>query len=316
MTLSVIIPTYNQRNELASCIDTLRKETTDSEIIVVNGPSTDGTSGSIHDRSDVDVLIECSSRNINIARNAGIRASSGDSIAFLAPCVQIESSWEAAITASMSRGADAVSGPSKPDRREPEHDELPADQSTALPLNDDNFAVTRGAITALDGFDEYLVVNGVVDAHKRLQSLDMQIMWHPEMVVEIGERSAAETTRTARFESSHWVDENNIDWGRIYRSRAYLAVKHDGSGIKTLGRIGTQAIRDGLASTIAVARGHRPPSSWAGIGVSVAKNIGAGVRAGRSARDADHTDAKNPHGLSYAASQPMIAAVHDWRDSD
>ncbi|PSP40440.1 glycosyl transferase family 2, partial [Halobacteriales archaeon QH_10_70_21] len=44
MYLSVVVPTLNDRDRLESCLDALSADAPD-EGIVVNGPSTDGTSG-------------------------------------------------------------------------------------------------------------------------------------------------------------------------------------------------------------------------------------------------------------------------------
>lgn len=315
MTLSVVIPAYNRRESLEACLDALQEMTTDCEIIVVNGPSTDGTSGMIHERNDVSVLIECASRNVNIARNAGIREATGDIVVILAPVNRVTEGWEEAIRSSIERGADAVSGPSRPHRSEKEAIEPIAVSEAAVPMNGQNIALTRGAVTALDGFDEYLVVGGITDLSTRLKSIGLHIMWHPEMEVEeiTGKQG---TNRTERLEPTQWVDDEDIDWGRIYRSRAYLAVKHDGLGPRSISRIVVLATRDGLESTVAMARGRRRPTSWAGIGIRVARNVMQGIREGKQAREADHTAAKNPAGISGGQSTEMIAAIHDWRSSE
>lgn len=316
MSLSVVIPAYNQRDALVACLDALSAETTDCEIIVINGPSTDGTSGMVQERTDVSVLIECSSRNVNIARNEGIRAATGDILVLLSPVAQVQPTWQEAIYSSIDRGADAVSGPTEPNQRTAPSIERIDQEDESAPINGDNLALTRGAITALDGFDEYLVVNGINDARNRLRSMGLQVMWHPEMSVRVAVDNADVTPRTNRLEPGHWVDEDDIDWGRVYRSRAYLMVKHSGLGVHSVGRILYHAGSDGIQSTVAVAKGNRRPSLWAGIGVDVAKNVFEGIREGRKARDADHTLARNPYGLSCGRSDSVVATIHDWRESE
>lgn len=84
MELSVVISTLNDREQLVSCLDAVSNRTPDStELIVVNGPSSDGTSGVVRQRSDIDVLVEISERNPNVSRNAGLEAATGDIVAFV-----------------------------------------------------------------------------------------------------------------------------------------------------------------------------------------------------------------------------------------
>ena len=83
MDLSVVVPTLNGRDRLATSLDSLATHAPDAEVVVVNGPSADGTTGMVRDRDDVDVLVELSARTLNVARNAGIQAATGDAVAFL-----------------------------------------------------------------------------------------------------------------------------------------------------------------------------------------------------------------------------------------
>jgi len=66
MALSVVVPTLNGREELVGCLDALAEQVPDAEIIVVNGPSADGTTGMVRDRSDVEVLAAWDDRPVAI----------------------------------------------------------------------------------------------------------------------------------------------------------------------------------------------------------------------------------------------------------
>ena len=53
MQLSVVVPTLNARDRLAATLDGLASHAPDAEVVVVNGPSADGTTGMVRDRADV-----------------------------------------------------------------------------------------------------------------------------------------------------------------------------------------------------------------------------------------------------------------------
>ena len=166
MQLSVVVPTLNARDRLATTLDVLTAHAPDAEVVVVNGPSADGTSGMVRDREDVDMLVEVSDRTLNVSRNAGIRAASGDVIALLRHDLAVEESWVPAIEAGLAR-APVVTGPV--------HETLPAGMTTTTPerrdirgrevtyFNGGNVAFRAEALDRLDGFDEYLETGGARD---------------------------------------------------------------------------------------------------------------------------------------------------------
>ena len=73
MQLSVVVPTLNARRRLVACLDALAAAAPGSEVVVVNGPSADSTTGTVRERDDVDVLVEVADRNVNVMRKAGNR---------------------------------------------------------------------------------------------------------------------------------------------------------------------------------------------------------------------------------------------------
>lgn len=314
MSLSVVIPVFNDRDHLAACLDGLAAQTTDIETIVVNGPSTDGTSGMLHERTDVDVLLESASRNLNVARNAGIREASHPIIALLAPAYRIQEHWQRTIEESLAGAADAASGPIEPTEGTDEDTESTPDPGE-LAIHGGNLAMTRGAVTALDGFDEYLSIDGTSDLAHRLSGLGLQVVWHPEMRVQL--TATPDGGRPGPRRCGHgadWEFAAEADWGLKYRSLTYRQVKNAGAHPRVLRHLLVSAIRDGVGAARDVLRGQGTPSEWVGNGMDVVSNVIVGVRAGFDARRADGTSARNPNGLSQSDTAGAVAVRHDWRE--
>ena len=310
MSLSVVVPTFNERTSLATCLDALTQHTTEVEVIVVNAPSTDGTSGMIHERTDVDVLLECTSRNINVARNAGIREATGDIIALLAPTCTIQPRWEATIEETLGGAADAVSGPIRPTSA----DDPSAASKTGpdLGIDGDNLALSREAITAIDGFDEVLSLDGTADVAQRLRGHGLHVVWNPDMEVHrIASSDGGEATH--RGDDGAWRSIATADWGERYRSVTYRHVKNRGIRPGVLVTLLGAAVKDGVTAAVDVLRGDGTPSQWVGNGIDVVTNCAVGVREGWRARQADGTAARNPHGLSRGRTNDHIETRHDWR---
>ena len=82
--VSVIIPTYNRKLRLAKAVDSVLRQTyTDFELIVVDDGSHDGTPDLLKKyHSKLRTLIQ-TNNGVSAARNAGIKASKGQLIAFL-----------------------------------------------------------------------------------------------------------------------------------------------------------------------------------------------------------------------------------------
>lgn len=82
--VSVVIPCYNQGKFLFEAIQSaLDQDYPDKEIIVINDGSTDNTREVATSFEDAIVYIEQANKGAASARNAGIRASKGEYIAFL-----------------------------------------------------------------------------------------------------------------------------------------------------------------------------------------------------------------------------------------
>jgi glycosyltransferase involved in cell wall biosynthesis len=302
MDLSVVVPTLNGRDRLAASLDSLAERAPDAEVIVVNGPSADGTTGMVRDRTDVDVLVELSDRNVNAARNAGIESATGDAVAFLGYDLAVREDWIDTVERGLAR-ADAVTGPTERpgDARrsvtEPERRTI-RDRRVSY-FAGDNVAFRPSALSALDGFDEYLETGGARDAAHRLAALDREVAWEPGLVASQRRVEAADGG----------TDERH--WGWKYRALAYRLVKNYGPYPTVARRLATHAGSDAVAGATDVVRGGSDPTAWLGTGRAVVSGLATGAVDGRAARLRDRRPRRNPNGVS--ARTDRAVARYDWR---
>lgn len=299
MDVSVVVPTLNDRDELRGCLDALVAEHP-SEIIVVNGPSTDGTSGMVRDTDAVDVLVETDDRSVSAARNAGLDRARGDAIGFVNPAMAVEEGWLEAVVDSLT-DADAVTGPT--------HEQLRAGVATDTAetrtirgrlvtyFNSGNVAFSRDAIEGVDGFDEYLEVGGGRDLAHRLAGLDYGLAWESEMCVS---RNAATDGGT-----------EDRDWRSRYCSLAYRLAKNYGLHPTVPARTVRHAVTDSVSALRDVASGDARPTAWFGNGRDVAVGAAIGYKDGLRARYTDRTPRRNPNGWSSRTDRAV--AVYDRR---
>jgi glycosyltransferase involved in cell wall biosynthesis/GT2 family glycosyltransferase len=82
--VSVVINTYNRASTLGAALQSLDRQSFENfEVIVVNGPSTDGTHEVVASFGKRLKSANIKERNLSISRNVGIELSSGDIVAFL-----------------------------------------------------------------------------------------------------------------------------------------------------------------------------------------------------------------------------------------
>ncbi|MFB6104149.1 MAG: glycosyltransferase family 2 protein [Halobacteriaceae archaeon] len=304
MDLSVVVPTLDSREQLAGCLEALGENAATAEVIVVNGPSTDGTSGLARSAPVVDCLVEVAERNINAARNAGIAAASGDIIAFVGQDSEIEPGWHDAIATAIDDGASVVTGPV--------HRAVSGGVTTETPeettinhrdityVDGGNVAFTRTAIEAVDGFDEYLETGGARDVSHRLAGLGHEVVWEPGLAVLRTDGDDVQA-RTANGERNALALK--------YLSLGYRLVKNYGVRPGVIYRLGRHTVTDGLAALRSVVTGDRNATTWIEDGRTVVTALVAGVRDGLGARRSDPTAQHNPNGVSTRTNRAV--AVYD-----
>jgi glycosyltransferase involved in cell wall biosynthesis len=85
MKLSVVIPTYNDESTIAETLESVFAQRFDDrfEVIVVNDGSTDGTRAVLEKFGERIRMIDQENAGVAAARNAGIRAATGEYVALL-----------------------------------------------------------------------------------------------------------------------------------------------------------------------------------------------------------------------------------------
>ncbi len=85
--ISIIVPAYNRERYIAKCLDSLLAQTyKDYEIIVVDNNSEDRTAviADEYARQNPKItVIPCKKQGVSCARNAGMKAATGDFISFI-----------------------------------------------------------------------------------------------------------------------------------------------------------------------------------------------------------------------------------------
>ena len=325
MELSVVVPTLNGRDRLARCLDSLAERAPNAEVVVVNGPSADGTTGMLRERDDVEVLLEISDRNINVARNAGLREADGDVIALLDDGFCVEHGWYDAIEKATAR-ADIVTGPT--DRGMDGSSSTASDTErvagrSVTHFDGGNVAFTRSAIEGIDGFDEHLQVGGADDAAHRLAGRRATVEWNPEMAVSRGVGTDGGATPPGAPRS--YVRGDEFDGGRAYRSLTYRLVKNYGPRPAVI-----PAFAGGFARTHGSGAGRgriderepdgdrtdgasdgHSPLQWLRSCRSAVCNGLVGTRDGFLARVRDRSERHNPNGATARADR--VVERYDWR---
>ncbi|WP_435063159.1 glycosyltransferase family 2 protein [Halobaculum sp. EA56] len=296
MELSVVVPTLNGRDRLAASLDALADVAPDAEVIVVNGPSADGTTGMVRERDDVDVLVEIAARNVNVARNAGLEVADGDAVAFLGYDHRVESGWRDTVAAAVGEGAEVVTGPLRRTVKGGATSEGPerrriADREVSY-FNGRNVVFDRDVLADLDGFDEYLRTGGARDAAHRLAGMDVQVEWRPEMAA----RRRSEATDGG-------IETRDLGWK--YRALAYRLVKNYGVRPTVVRRTLRHACGDAAGTFRDVLGGDATPTGWVGNGRDVAAGIAAGASDGLIARAKDRSSTRNPNGVSARADRAV-----------
>ena len=194
--VSVVVCVYNGERTMDSCLASLEKlNYPDYEVIVVNDGSTDGTR-QIAEGYDSIRLIHQENKGLSEARNVGIRAATGEIVAFTDADCMADPDWLTHLVARFqSSEFAAVGGPNLT----PPGDSFVASCVAVSPgapthvlLDDEvaehipgcNMAFRREALAAIDGFDPIFRAAGDdVDLCWRLQNKGYKIGFSAAAVV-------------------------------------------------------------------------------------------------------------------------------------
>jgi len=195
-SMSVVICAHNAAATLAECLEhTCSLDYPDLEILVVDDGSTD-TTAEIARRHPRARTISIPHSGLSAARNEGLRATSGEIVAFLDSDAYPAPEWPYYLALGFDR--EEVVGVGGPNEC-PATEAMRARQIAAAPggpihvlLSDDraehipgcNMAFTRQALQELGGFDPiYTVAGDDVDLCWRVLDRDWEIAFHPAALV-------------------------------------------------------------------------------------------------------------------------------------
>src|SRR3954470_1251807 len=115
--VSVVLPTHGRAGYLGVALDSLAAQDIEEpwELLVVDDGSSDGTSELLAERGARNLRFD-PPRGLNAARNAGVRATAGELVAFTDDDVRVPPGWLRAIVDGARRHplAEAFGGPTRP----------------------------------------------------------------------------------------------------------------------------------------------------------------------------------------------------------
>lgn len=195
--VSVIVATYNGERTLGACLRSLQRiEYPNYEVLVVNDGSTDQTAEIVREFPNVKLINQLVNQGLSVARNAGMKAATGDIIAYTDDDCRVSPHWLSYLCDGLLRSeCVGIGGPNYL----PPEDSAVARAVMASPggpaavlLNDQiaehipgcNMAFWKWALEEIEGFDPIFERAGDdVDICWRIQQKGWQIAWHPAAFV-------------------------------------------------------------------------------------------------------------------------------------
>jgi rSAM/selenodomain-associated transferase 2 len=101
--ISVVVPTLNEAENITKCIESIRLESHDIEIIIADGSSSDNTREIASEYPGVAVVE--SKRGRGIQMNTGASTASGDILLFLHADTTLEKGWSQSIRESLDENS-------------------------------------------------------------------------------------------------------------------------------------------------------------------------------------------------------------------
>jgi rSAM/selenodomain-associated transferase 2 len=106
--ISVIIPVFNECQNIRNCIEGVLSEGTGSEIIVCDGGSTDGSPDAVETFLDSCVTLLRTRKGRGTQMNAGASAAGGDILLFLHADTRLDRGWHDAVLRALDDPAVAA----------------------------------------------------------------------------------------------------------------------------------------------------------------------------------------------------------------
>ncbi len=109
--ISVVINTFNRADSLRQTLDGLTLlDYPDFEVVVVNGPSTDGTAAVLREWQGRVKVLSTPERNLSVSRNLGIAGAAGEIVAFIDDDAYPDPAWLDRLAAAYADGEVAGAG--------------------------------------------------------------------------------------------------------------------------------------------------------------------------------------------------------------
>ncbi len=254
--VSVVICAYNAERTMRACLESLRHLTYPNyEVIVVDDGSRDETAAIGAEFAEFR-LISQPNQGLSAARNVGLRAASGEIVAYTDSDCVVDPDWLTLIVAAMERRAfDGCGGPNYAPHEEGRIEScVAAAPGTPSPvllspgraehLAGCNMVFRKAALTAVGGFDsQFRTAGDDVDICWRLLHAGLSLGYCPAAFVWHFRRNTA---------------RGYYDQQRGYgRAEAMLYAKYP-ERFNRLGQIRWSGVIPGLARTI-------PAASWRGL---------------------------------------------------